>query len=1324
MIIVSVMMRLVGIFITFLYVTTFVHLMCLISGPQQLQNNNKNVTLLLCDAEVTEVSEDSILKKTAGASYIGFLFYPVVYCLYYLITYGDKEESAGQHKNQCPPEKQQKRTLRRSLFGGHSSSGDKSGQESGQPPSKRGRKSSVPPGKKCGDCTVWLQLGQNSDEKVKHSMISNTGHPGVYASNFQEFLSVGRTKFKLNSDSCMCHACHEDCRKNYVYAGQKMPRWHNLRMQRTASKRERHCIVCHHLSAKDNKPTPCKEVKRWNCKEWHLGYPRSMWQDYLSADYGLNEKLKYDDELCHAHYMKLYHKIHSGYCKLCNTGPPQLDWRLVGSKVEKLKLYCIFKDIQHVKPESIKSTDWMCFSCKAKVTKFSPPPSGVTSKESKEDPIYSAIKQHIMWGFDSINEHGFIMRKTIVDTFRTFVSRNFPHLSPDELRTYMAKFNTALTNEITRMPVYGKYYVSEQSVGLIIYKTSIMSKKMLRVIVELMVENKSLKNEVKQQKESYSVEHIQNMVREQTKLFRAVDSDFDYRSLFDTKGIEDENQYFLHEYLYSPLVKFLEKVLNSGNTGQTQKENHKCSLKIQLIIALMSNVMNKNCILLQTLLGLVAYAGGLRDKMFNVFSKFGICCSLKHVRTLQEFWSKKRNVMDEISPTAFWRISFDNLNFLRKFANVCIYGAQAAAGRMLNLLTGQVTHRTDSDHIGEDDNGWQLPNVEDEDDLFPPDQEFIKYRNGLVEACSKRTDISEIKALLEDMQTKMPSYTPKKADTVAYARVANAQASSVEDVANYLIDLKAELHIGEPSYPQKVIICGDQQTYSIVRNLKTKDPELFEWAVVMPGDWHLLKLASETIRDLLWDGGFQDLARSCGHFKEVKQWRDIHKILCGIHEALLSELLQQYNSDNTEYSTVNEFRRFLCSDENTEQLSKFWASILDYLDAYTGLYFAIRSGNWFLRNSCIPKLAELFFAYSRDRYEELVCKNMLDVLCLDPSFSKHFERGEWTISISGTAYHNVALDEGHEQLINKRYISPVEEPLVSVIKEDNVYKFGAISEKAYIYLVTFVYMEKNFDLFSHFCTDVFDLQQKLLKCESSLTGELRNVLEWLGYDVDNTKVTTIDEWLALTQEVCLRQESRKTDCPKMAKLGKCKVSSLLDTKFCHWRAAELMELICPSIDPLKFHIERGNFVLSLALGSCSPYPSTNYGSGWHEKNGKLHITWDIDTSKTKRTILAPRKSYLKKCYCEPGRCTSCVNCFKACKPCTKKCKCKGVCENPHNSGGKCNNCKLPGDNISQATLTETTHEKDQTEAEKEYLESSCSSDSESDSDTESEVGYS
>ena len=85
-----------------------------------------------------------------------------------------------------------------------------------------------------------------------------------------------------------------------------------------------------------------------------------------------------------------------------------------------------------------------------------------------------------------------------------------------------------------------------------------------------------------------------------------------------------------------------------------------------------------------------------------------------------------------------------------------------------------------------------------------------------------------------------------------------------------------------------------------------------------------------------------------------------------------------------------------------------------------GLYFAIRSGNFMLRNSCIKEIASLFFAYSRDKYEELTLTNLQDYLTFPQELLDKLMAGEWTISYKGNPYHNLAIDEGHECCINRR----------------------------------------------------------------------------------------------------------------------------------------------------------------------------------------------------------------------------------------------------------------------------------------------------------------
>ena len=91
-----------------------------------------------------------------------------------------------------------------------------------------------------------------------------------------------------------------------------------------------------------------------------------------------------------------------------------------------------------------------------------------------------------------------------------------------------------------------------------------------------------------------------------------------------------------------------------------------------------------------------------------------------------------------------------------------------------------------------------------------------------------------------------------------------------------------------------------------------------------------------------------------------------------------------------------------------------------YIHAYIGFYFAVRSENWELRNSSLRVLGVLFFAYSRDKYEVLVINSISDSMTYPKDILEHFLNGEWTVSLKGRPFHNQALDEAHETVINRK----------------------------------------------------------------------------------------------------------------------------------------------------------------------------------------------------------------------------------------------------------------------------------------------------------------
>ena len=424
-------------------------------------------------------------------------------------------------------------------------------------------------------------------------------------------------------------------------------------------------------------------------------------------------------------------------------------------------------------------------------------------------------------------------------------------------------------------------------------------------------------------------------------------------------------------------------------------------------------------------MGLALFTGVVKDKVFDIFSAFGITSSASTINSQIQHWAQKRDATVEIDHTKLLNISIDNVNFKRKYANT-MFGGGHVDGRMLNLITSQVTHRT-----RELSNARDLPeckrNLKEEDFFLQPDsiegQTWSSYITSIFYTATSRLHHFPTctSTFLQELEKDLPDFTPSEPDNVVFTRVDELQASSVQDVSVFLNKLKIDLKIGTPGHPGRCIVCGDQQTYSIICNLVLKYPDTYEWIIPMPGDWHLLKLAAETLRDVLWDGGMHDLAKLCNHHKELNRWRDVHDVLLAIHECLMMELVAKWNQQGEEgQQPFEEFVDSLKDDCNSDEVSQFWAKNLDYLNAYLGYYFAIRSGNWNLRNACLPRLSELFFSYSHNKYEELVCRSMKDCMVGLPSeVLQSFMDGNWIVSAKGNKYHSFAMDEAHESMINK-----------------------------------------------------------------------------------------------------------------------------------------------------------------------------------------------------------------------------------------------------------------------------------------------------------------
>ena len=158
---------------------------------------------------------------------------------------------------------------------------------------------------------------------------------------------------------------------------------------------------------------------------------------------------------------------------------------------------------------------------------------------------------------------------------------------------------------------------------------------------------------------SFTAQNFRNLIKEQCSIL-PVSRRFDYRSLFPAEG--KSLCHSLNQFIHPELKRFLESCARISNTTEVKKQ-----LKLHMVVALLCNLLDRRSCFLQTLLGLFAFANGLRDRGFQILGMFGILPSIQHIRNHGKHWAVERKLINELDVMQFSRVPVDNLEFKMAF---------------------------------------------------------------------------------------------------------------------------------------------------------------------------------------------------------------------------------------------------------------------------------------------------------------------------------------------------------------------------------------------------------------------------------------------------------------------------------------------------------------------------------------------------------------------------------------------------------------------------------------------------------------------------------
>jgi hypothetical protein len=913
------------------------------------------------------------------------------------------------------------------------------------PKRSRGRPQKFHPDRQCGDCTIWLQLGSLEHLKAAHSVKSGVKHPEEKYASWQAWLLKGGKNIDLRFDSCLCKGCESDCRTQ----NREKPRYY-YQLHPTDSV-ERHCIVCH-AEATDSPSASlcsCCSTKQWAPANWLCKIQLCVFEKCFSKLFNVPIYLSSAEEknLClkhFVHYGRLEQRIRCGVC----TGSSSSTWIHVGSLCTDLQQF--FTMTQRFKSETpLCQDDWMCSSCSASYTEG----KKRHSKSCLESDLLSTnchtklkaqtVKEGLKW----LEQAGHFMMSKLVERY-TDIMEAGPSCDTSAV---LQEFRAYAKRHFTQQKfMYVKGTSSHH--GIMFYDSHQIPEKIARELYTM--HNKLSESDKKYQslkRTSFKATDIYHMLREHTKTL-ASSATLDFRTM--TNGLTNK-RFLFHKLLNlntesgCKLVRFVYAITGNrdaadiypqssyidpnmdipeGTKIDPRYKDHVYNLRVQMIISLMLLCVNPAKNLIQVILGMVAFTKGLNQMGFFILNRLGLVCSMDFIRKHGHHWSDKRSAADEVVQACNIKVTIDNLIFTMKMAKK-FREAIGGIKRQLNLMTGQLTFTTIG-HNASAANTTVPPSMVplSKDNCVekrqPKEVQWRHFMNGVFtltkERLTKATE-SITTSLLTGLQQHMPSFTPTLKEVIVYATVEEVEPK-FGPLKAYLLQLKSDLKLQTIGYPNHILLGGDQQVYDLLKNIKKCDKKekvkVFDFFTPVPGDWHLMKTLAETIKAVTWDGGLKQLAVKCGHRADIYQWQDIHLLLAALHETLWLKFLKDNNCHGL--TDVEELMTALMDKGNMNDISRFWTQILHYLNVYMSLFFAIRTGNWHLRNTAVKQAMPIFAAFGHYKYIDLCVDNIREISQFPADIIQQCLEGGWTVSLRGNKYHNIALDECHETEINRK----------------------------------------------------------------------------------------------------------------------------------------------------------------------------------------------------------------------------------------------------------------------------------------------------------------
>ena len=295
-----------------------------------------------------------------------------------------------------------------------------------------------------------------------------------------------------------------------------------------------------------------------------------------------------------------------------------------------------------------------------------------------------------------------------------------------------------------------------------------------------------------------------------------------------------------------------------------------------------------------------------------------------------------------------------------------------------------------------------------------------------------------------------------------YFNVLDQNADSRETISEVISILHTEFKVGVTI--KYLVVGGDAKTYEHMQALKLDYGDELAWLLPFPGDFHALKNFQMVLSKLYYEVALKQIAmaggfkgETLGSLERCSNYKTTHHFYLEVYEALYLHVINILSNSNAAFketiskieatnngeyvdAAVEQFSKLILANSTKDANWTFWKQFLEAdMLSYIALFFAVRSGNWTLRVGTLKTMAPLFAALDRQTYRKLIPQHIADCLLLPPYILEAFTKGHFVVSISGKAWHSVAIDEAHEMLINKDLKTSIVHPNKDFISRQAIY---------------------------------------------------------------------------------------------------------------------------------------------------------------------------------------------------------------------------------------------------------------------------------------------